>query len=244
MKLQLPQFLTFSGADDATSIAGMIALAQTWPVEFGILASRKCGRERYPSVEWMAHAVAGFGIERSKYHALPVQALPLSIHLCGEYSRDAIGGDLLPELEPFLRHFQRVQFNAPPLHPTSYVVARAFASARNLIPIAQCREQFPMEITVSWLLDESAGRGKAPATRRPRDALYWPEYDAKRLVGYAGGINKANIASVIEDVGANRPPNSTYWLDMETGVRDDKGAFDLNLCAEICQSVYGVPSAP
>lgn len=240
MSVQLPKFLTFSGADDATSIADMIALSNQYPVEFGILGSRSNGRERYPSIEWIAHLVAGFGIARQREGTGP-----LAIHLCGEFSRDALTGDLVPELEPFFRQFQRIQFNAPPLHPTAYNVAKAFASARNLVPIAQCRGFFPLDISISWLLDESAGNGK-PRETWPRDDHYQPESEARRLVGYAGGINRENISEVIAAVGTNRPDASTYWLDMETGLRKANAsgsAFDLNVCADICEHVYGARSS-
>jgi hypothetical protein len=32
----------------------------------------------------------------------------------------------------------------------------------------------------------------------------------------------------------------TYWIDMESGVRDDDNRFSLDKCQAVCEAVYGV----
>jgi phosphoribosylanthranilate isomerase len=92
--------------------------------------------------------------------------------------------------------------------------------------IAQTRSShFPDDEEIDWLFDTSGGTGKVPAS--------WPKYPG-RFVGYAGGINPANVRDIIDQIDASGP----YWIDMENGVRTND-RFDLDLCRQVCEAVYG-----
>lgn len=77
--------------------------------------------------------------------------------------------------------------------------------------------------------DASGGRGIAPAS--------WPAPPAgpKVRVGYAGGLGPDNVAEVIGVL--KQSPGA--WIDMETRIRNEQDAFDIGLCRQVCEAVYG-----
>lgn len=207
---QRPEFITFTGADEHSSIDGMAALARRFPIEWGILLHPgRQGRDpRFP---------AAAALER-----LSRSGLRLSAHLCGEWSSSVMQGKPF-DLPVDLRAFSRIQLNdsEPRLGPIL-----KFQQATGLRCIAQCRDpEFPTADTIDWLHDLSGGRGIA--------TTIWPPYPGRR-VGYAGGIGPDNVAAVLSAIGADGP----YWIDMETRVRRDE-RFDLELCERVCEGVYG-----
>lgn len=79
--------------------------------------------------------------------------------------------------------------------------------------------------------DIAGGRGRIPAS--------WPANPpAGRRVGFAGGLNPDNVAQHVEAIAGSR--DLTYWIDMESGVRDDDNRFSLDKCQAVCEAVYGV----
>ena len=214
MKVREPQFITFTGVDEYTSIDGMIKIADRYPVEWGILfsPSRQGKDPRYPSVEVIEKVLAR------------VHPSLLAAHLCGGHSRRVMKGKQ-PQVPVDLRAFSRVQVNSH--DPDPEMISR-FEVEFGLDCIAQARgEAFPDDRSILWLFDQSGGRGEAPAK--------WPPHPhPHRLVGYAGGIGPHNVLDVIETIDAKAP----YWIDMESGVRVDN-VLDLGICSEICQKVFG-----
>lgn len=208
-----PDFITFTGADDRTDIAGMRRLSDQYPIEWGVLfsPSRQGVDPRYPGGEMQS--------------ALLWSGLRMAAHLCGRYSRDVMSG------EPFhgpvdLSYFKRVQINHVDPRPSKMC---AFGNGWGVRCIAQTREvSFTENTSVDWLFDQSGGRGAEPQA--------FPPYPG-RLVGYAGGIGPDNVLSVIERIAATGP----YWIDMESKVRTDNW-FDLGLCQRVCEVVYGSPT--
>ena len=88
---------------------------------------------------------------------------------------------------------------------------------------------FPLDARLDWLYDTSFGTGKAPAT--------WPELPAPGpFCGYSGGIRPENVVAVLDAIGARQA--AQYWIDMESGVRED-GRFSLARCEAVCRAVYG-----
>lgn len=212
-----PAFITFTGADDPKDIPGMLELSRLYPIEWGILFSpKKQGSPRYPSIEFVRELCR---------HA---HNLRLSAHLCGAYSRQVCEGGTCGMEEPLSEHFQRVQLNTTGEVDLAHVAA--WAEDLAVMPILQCREEFPKSTDVLWLFDASGGRGLSPAS--------WPDPGAgPNPVGYAGGLNPSNVAAAVDDIGTKA---SHYWIDMETGVRDEHDRFDLSKCRAVCEAVYGV----
>jgi hypothetical protein len=207
-----PEFVTFTGADNWTDVAGMKRLAGRYPVEWGILFSptQQCIAPRYPG-------------ERKIYEICD-EGLRLSAHLCGRYAREIVEHGRPRGFRPPPMRFKRIQVNHT--EPDAYNIG-AYAERYVARGIAQCRgDAFPEPDNCAWLFDRSGGKGLAPAS--------WPPHPGGRLVGYAGGIGPDNVAEIIEQIGAE----GRYWLDMESGVRTDD-RFDLALCERVCREIWG-----
>lgn len=217
--------LTFTGADDSVGADGMFEIGQHYPVEWGILFSKaRQGTPRYPSLNWV----------RALTQEADRRGARLSAHLCGEYSRFVAQGQPCG-LENLLGAFARVQVNSSAVVDPAAVVRWAKTiGPMPPRPILQCRGDFPDVSDVDWLYDPSGGQGLHPSC--------WPSAPTGMLtsmrVGYAGGINPSNIARVAAAVGG---PRVTYWLDAETGLRDDADRFSLDKCWRMCEAVYGSP---
>ena len=215
----LPNFITFTGADEASDIAGMLELAALYPIEWGILFSpaRQGNQPRYPSYNFI--------------YRLFHRRLCLSAHLCGGHSESLLANSETL-VDSMLGEFFRVQVNTTLRGiDTTKLLEWAEAIDPDLQPILQCRGAFPDEADVQWLFDASGGRGIAPAA--------WPEpgEDIDAVRGYAGGLNPDNVAAAVAVIGAK---DDNYWLDMETGVRDENDRFSLAKCRAVCEAVYGV----
>lgn len=214
---RLPQFITFTGVDDETDPAALVQLADDYPVEFGLLFSpkRQGVEPRYPqlsTIEWL------------------VSELPLrwSAHLCGADARDVIERET--SNHDWLLHtyrFARAQINtADPLVEPSRI--GSWAAQRNLRAILQCRGQFPRVASVDVLFDASGGRGISPAG--------WPFAVKTTFCGFAGGLRPDNVAAAVAVIGTRA---ADYWIDMESGVRDERDRFSIAKCRAVCEAVFG-----
>jgi hypothetical protein len=212
MTARLPEFITFTGADDETDVDGMVALAARYPVEWGIL-----------------HSLSRYGVPRYPRHPerFEGRGLRLAAHLCGGFSRDIMEGEVYGRVPGnIFAGFQRVQVNHR--EPNEFSIAD-FSRHVRLPCIAQTRTGFPDGSLIGWLFDASGGHGIAPAS--------WPRHPGGgRLVGYAGGIAPENMRETIAAIAATGP----YWLDMESGVRSGD-RFDLAKCRAVCEAVYPTP---
>lgn len=218
--MNLPRFITFTGVDAHTDVAEMCALSHLYPIEWGVLFSpARQGTGRYPPLSIIREIVRD-------------APLDFAAHLCGGYSRDVLIKNATL-LDPLITDFfGRAQVNTsePGVRPVD--IAR-WAALAQVKPILQCRgiETFPEDLHVSWLFDASGGRGLQPAAW-PRP----PERYRGLFVGYAGGLAPDNVAGHVERIGQLAVD---YWIDMETGVRDENDRFDLARCRAVCEAVYG-----
>jgi hypothetical protein len=206
-----PEFITFTGADDETSVTGMRDLSASYPIEWGILFSpqRQGNEPRYPS--------------RSAIARFEASGLRLAAHLCGGHSVRIMDRQA-PVVPADLATFSRIQVNHS--NPDPARIAE-FSATYGRRCIAQSRSlEFPGDERVDWLFDASGGRGMSP--------LFWPKHPG-RPVGYAGGLGPDNVEAAVGVIGAE----STYWIDMESRIREDD-RFSLNLVEKVCVAVYGV----
>jgi len=222
MRHTKPQFITFTGADEATSIAGMMQLANDYPVEFALLFSDKLeGQGRYPHRNFIRHVLSR---RNNRFR--------LAAHLCNGYARAVLTGGVSGlENSGDLNGFARVQINTRETDLPLKAIARWATAQGGARAILQCRGEFPADPQVQWLFDPSGGTGRAPTA--------WPAGGHETLRGFAGGINPDNAASVVHQVGAT---TLFFWIDMETGVRDSGDRFDLDRCRAVCEAVYGPPA--
>lgn len=211
-----PAFITFTGVDAFTSLPGMRELAAQYPVEFGVLfsPSRQGKDNRYPPVSAVMELTRSVG-------------MPLSAHLCGADARAVIESGRSQWDGLLKHHFSRAQINTsnPAVDP---IAIGAWAARVMLRAILQCRGALPVGDEVDYLFDASGGRGIVPTA--------WPAGVDGQLCGYAGGLNPDNVAGLVARIA---PHAGSYWLDMETGVRDENDRFDLSKCRAVCEAVYG-----
>ena len=208
-----PRFVTFTGADEHTSIEGMQALSRQYHVEWGVLFSpKKHGKGRYPPLHFVDRLIRADGLR-------------LSAHLCGGHSRDVIER-CTSDLDPLIADgFERAQINSAASDIDIMRINR-WARGVKADPILQCRGSFPVATQVEWLFDESGGRGISPRT--------WPTQHPAATCGYAGGIGPDNVLDVLGQIRA-----TDFWIDMESDVRDEHDRFSLDKCRAVCEAVYG-----
>lgn len=219
--LAKPKFITFTGADEHTDRAAMRQLASEYPIEWGILFSpMRQGAGRYPPMEWISDLLRENN--RLKYAA----------HICGAHSRALLQPLGKTAIDSFILDvFDRVQINTSDPAPDIEQVNR-WASIIGAKPILQCRgEYFPDDDRVLWLFDASGGRGITPG--------FWARapIGSKNPHGYAGGLNPENVARHLPMI--EWESGTEFWIDMESGVRDESDRFDLRKCRAVCEAVYG-----
>lgn len=213
--MQKPNWITFTGVDAYTDLYRLIAISDKYKgfVEWGVLFSEnqvKKGNLRYPP--------------RLLTEALrPLTYLNMAAHLCGKYATEANKG-IVPDCDFTALNFRRVQVNH---NNPDIAKLNDFSREVHKQVIAQSRdpEGFAMGGDVQWLFDQSGGRGERPEKL--------PKNMAPVMCGYAGGINPDNVLDVISDIEAE-----LYWIDMETGVRNEHDLFDLDKCEAVLKAVY------
>lgn len=224
--------VTVTGADDAVYPADLVALSREFPfVEWGILMSvSRAGTPRYPSRKWMI-GLENVAKQITRHSDKPLQ---LSAHFCGEVARHA----LLNKLHdfPVIERVQRIQINGyvPVLND---IVAFAKAMPCYQI-ILQVRAEAELQTAaieatsgaMNLLFDPSGGRGIEP--------FKWPRAPCGDRMGYAGGITPDNVKDVVrriyEDTGFT---TGDFWIDLESGARDENDRFDLARVRKLLENV-------
>lgn len=85
-----------------------------------------------------------------------------------------------------------------------------------------------VNFALSLLYDSSGGFGREITSVLPPNPLY--------DTGYAGGINPDNVKRIIDLVESNNPHNIKYYIDMESGVRENN-LFSINKCRQVIQNL-------
>lgn len=219
-----PEFITFTGADDATSVADLLSLSRDHAVEFGILFSRKReGTARYPAAEWMK--------------GLKDTDLTLAAHVCGDWAAQIVR-DGRSDIDDRLAGFGRIQINTDAWVDLDLVLDWAGGlsqkAGREIAVILQSRGAFPEDARFHWLEDRSGGRGVAPES--------WPDLPLTPGVrcGFAGGLGPHNVGEVLPLL----PDAKCAWIDMESRVRDSANRFDITQCRQVCEICEEVAAAP
>lgn len=212
--------VTITGADDLVDPATLLALSREFPfVEWGILLSlKRAGTPRYPTMKWV----------RLLPHTIP--AAKLSLHLCGEVAR--LAADARLSGVNGVLGYDRIQVNGYESHWrhglhglfTSEVILQA-RSAETLQAVANDALSIR---GASVLFDPSGGKGLEP--------FAWPRAPLGVKVGYAGGIGPTNVEAAIQAIlEANGFVGGPFWIDMESGVRDEKDCFRVSRVREVLE---------
>ena len=219
-----PDFITFTGADDNTSLRDMLALSADHDVEFGILFSQKRqGTPRYPSPAWI-----------NTLHEID---LSLAAHVCGTWSAQIIETGT-SDIDERMGDFDRIQINTTKPLDLDLICnwkKRLFdLHKREFRVILQTRNAFPEDPRVEWLFDSSGGRGLVPGA--------WPSPPKNKAVrfGYSGGMGPDNVLSALRNI--NVPDG--YWIDMESRVRNSNDRFNLDMCRIVCEQIAADLSSP
>ena len=198
--------ITFTGADDTTSVAHLEEVSMYFPfVEWGILFP-STGGNRFPSRKWVA------GLEGSDIN--------LSAHLCGSFVPTVLSGNIstfagITGVKLF-NQFKRIQLNFHGLPIT--VDIKAF----NVLVERLGKEVIvQMDGTNNWvadastntslLFDTSSGAGRTP--------FAWPSVIEGRKCGYAGGLGPNNLRAELDYLDYFLPTDAVIWVDMETKIR-------------------------
>ncbi len=226
-----PQFITFTGVDDNASFEELAQLQRDYPVEYAFLFSpgRQGKDKRYPNID-----KTFYGFLRLVRFMDPLTHR-MAIHLCGDYSPQLLikGHTAIDHLVWF---FDRVQINTSETNIDTGAIAD-WAQKLGVLPILQTRDVFPDDTNVQWLFDCSGGNGIVP--------LDWPQAPLLPVgdIGYAGGLNPDNVNSKLKVI-ASQAFNKPYWIDMESGVRDEDNNFDITRARAVCEAVYGKDYKP
>lgn len=211
-----PAFITFTGVDDSTDPAELVRLADDYPVEFGLLFSpkRQGIDPRYPklsTIQWLVEELS----------------LRWSAHLCGADARSVIEAGRSAH-DALMTNFKRAQINTTdPVALREPSRLAAWAAGHNIRAIVQCRDRFPRIFATDVLFDASGGRGIAPGD--------WPHVTYTTFCGFAGGLNPDNVATAVAIMSTRA---DHYWIDMESGVRDENDLFSIEKCRAVCEAVY------
>lgn len=226
--------VTITGADNGVDPVKLDELGDMYPfVEWAILFSgSKEGQPRYPTVDWREQFYdVTCDREAAGYHT--------AAHLCGITATRRLQTMGLFETE-IERHFDTVQFNlfSPDNYPFVVDYAKRYeATHQVIVPFnkgtANILTSKDPEYwrTLSVLCDSSGGRGIA--------CKEWPSnipshFVERQAVGFAGGINEANIEAVLEGL-VQLHEGKFFWIDLETGARDEKDRFDIDKVARILE---------
>lgn len=224
------KYLTMTGIDAHSDIERLKSLQERYPVlEYGVLVSENnigC-KKRYPSLERIQDfADAG---------------LTMACHVCGGVARRAMSTGKFDEVKALLGDtfgaFQRFQYNINGYkctHNFRYDGERPIiiqAGAQDGKVFYHCMNVLCPGGRVQALMDSSGGRG-----------VFSEEFDivkdADKFVGYAGGLGVDNIKRV-KLLLERHLGDKDFWLDMESGVRDEDDWFDLDKAEKVCELVFG-----
>ena len=214
--MKIPNHITFTGVDERTDISELIEMSMMYPVEFGVLICDWSKDARHASLQTVDE------LFRAK------KSLNLSAHLFGAVARSAAkkGFDLSTKnwdrKTLNIARFDRIQVNGAKLDDFKGKAFDDLNHENGLI--LQTRDCLFHDVTVSWLFDQSGGRGLVPSK---------VPHLATNFCGYSGGINPDNVIDYLKKIKGD----GEFWIDIESGVRTN-GWFDVRKCRQICESVY------
>lgn len=232
----LPYTVTITGADDSTEINDLLRLSETHPrVEWGILVSKsRQGSPRFPSHNWIESL-----LNVSHFY----RELPLSLHVCGHWARQACAGEWgFASRFGWLEDFARVQLNWPFCDKGRDLPDEFFTNAQRV----QTERGFQLILQMGgpddhalWraraekldavpLFDASGGRGS-----RPNE---WPQARGKIYSGYAGGLGPDCLGEELPRIAA--AAGRRYWIDMESQVRTDE-RLDMEMVQRCLEIAHG-----
>lgn len=220
--------ISFVGVDSKTNLDDILEIDKSIPYEFGVLFSdsKSLGNyARYPSykfckdfLEWGAN-----------------NHVNTSLHLCGSVIERYLKQDA--DVIELCHHAGRIQLNLNIKDYSDYdelsdrllsVIKAQFHTI--ILQQNKTKEKFmdifldKTALPIDVLNDSSGGFGREISQVTPPDKNHF--------TGYAGGINPENVASIVKLIEDNNPDNIEYYIDMESGVRENN-IFSLEKCRQV-----------
>ena len=227
-----PRLVTITGIDRTTDLGRARALCDRYALEFAMVGDpeREGRNARVPE--------PGF-LDLVARHLEPRQ---LAIHLCGDYSRMAISGDIDSLRGMFsFEAVRRVQINAPRYTDSDYEALRDFGERVGCgIIVQNAGPEIPCLPGLQVLDDQSAGQGRLPDRRAPPAAGH-PAGGTDCPIGYAGGLTPDNLAAELAAI-ARANPSLPYWIDAASGARDADNRLDLDKVEDMLATAFHHPS--
>lgn len=223
--------ITFTGIDQYTDKSDLVNLSQQFPnIEFGLLTAQNWNTNstRYPNPS----------IIKDLYD----QHVNYSLHLCGRFARKALINDYTEvhaELQNTLQYYSRLQINVSnmPVKP-KYFTTIPHDNIKQLIVQTSTNKHMDLfnhlattSNNLAPLFDMSGGRGIYNPITAETFNFNAPYY------GIAGGITESNCNQVVEDIISLDKQQRPFWIDMETGVRDQNDKFSIQKCYNICEKL-------
>ena len=240
MKQEL-MYITCSGANEFTDIAGMVSLSMKYPlIEWGIQVSGKKCSQGTPRWNWI-HELHRYLQEKNQAISL---ALHMNVDWVENFTRDE---QLIPEVQKLLElkdvdeepFFQRIQLNfklGRELMPLEHILIprlREYEEKRYFIfSYNDKNAKFIHHLYAKGLrdfdvlFDSSHGEGASAST--------WQQpafYDEGILQGYAGGLSPENVteevAKIREVVG-----DRAFCIDAEGNLKGEDKHLSLAKCEQ------------
>ena len=166
-----------------------------------------------------------------------------AIHVNKDWAAKFYQGDLAKELEVFLslryratceNFIGRVQINFPDTDMVVFDVKKVLAIMRNfrhidfIFQYNEKSAEFIDELHkhtshFSCLFDSSRGKGIVPKIwdKAPYNDVFF---------GFAGGLSAETIAEQFPRILASVPEGAPFWIDAESGLKDENKHFSLAKC--------------
>lgn len=229
--------ISFVGVDEQTNLADILKMGSVVPCEFSVLFSdsKSIGNyTRYPSYKFCKDFLE-WGTAKDVY---------TSLHLCGSV------------IERYLKQEQdvmdlctlpyRIQLNLnisnfPDYEKLSNELIEVATKHNHKLILQQnkTKEKFMSQfekkliatsssLHISLLHDSSGGFG--------REITQVDVPTKKYFTGYAGGIKPENVSRIVKLIESNNPENTQYYIDMESGVRENN-IFSIEKCRQVIDNL-------
>jgi hypothetical protein len=209
----MPATMTITGIDERTKLLDIGRLTETYPwLEIGILyTATPEGRNRYPSLSWIADIV----------WAIPDRC---ALHVCGRVARKQL---LERKLIGVTNYVARIQINGAIESSTMQEFCRTYKSHTLITQDTESNRacRFVEMENHALLIDGSGGRGILPTS--------WSQPATWKDVGFAGGLGHDNLATELPKIASMA--RGDWWVDMENNIRTDDW-FDIEKAKRACEA--------
>ena len=200
--------VTVTGVDSMTNLAKL----PTGP-EYAVLYSETSdNKKRYPSRSEVVYLLRD----------LKELGHKCAVHVCGGAAKKSLIRGAIPDV---VENVSRIQVNGLVEFRTLSELASVYRQHRIIVQMFEGNLPL-LGITsrnVEFLADQSGGRGFLPNR--------WVRPSTAARCGFAGGLRPSNVRDELKAIQRAAGGND-FWIDVESGVRDDDDWMDVGLVAK------------